>query len=233
VIAKESFPVMGRATTGTWEHIVGDGSLRKGDTKLEQLAVNSGSTSQQIGAIHFPNQSDDGWGDGFSTRFTRTAFPSPEGSKSGAMPSDDGAGLNEAEPEVPIIPDLGKPRPQSPVDESEPRSVGIPAQDQQLVAQSQVLEKQVAARFQSGHDQTDEDDKPMDHAAEDSGKCVGSPAFSDGTDFLPMTGVDPLRSDVRWLARATDAMLEHWRKKNARKTTKSEADAAPLLGPQS
>jgi hypothetical protein len=55
VMAKESFPVVGRATTGAWDHIVGDGSWREGDPELDQLAVNSGSTPQWIGAIHFPN----------------------------------------------------------------------------------------------------------------------------------------------------------------------------------
>ncbi len=70
------------------------------------------------------------------------------------MPSDDGAGVNEAEPGFPTIPDLGEPRPQSAVDWSQPRTVGTPAQDQQLVAQSQVLQQQVPAGFQPGHDQT-------------------------------------------------------------------------------
>jgi hypothetical protein len=44
--------------------------LRDGDAELAQLALNSGSISQRIGAVHFPNQSDDSWGDGFSTGFT-------------------------------------------------------------------------------------------------------------------------------------------------------------------
>ena len=44
VIAQESFPVLGWRAMGTRDHIVGDGSLRDGNTELEQLAVNSGST---------------------------------------------------------------------------------------------------------------------------------------------------------------------------------------------
>ena len=70
------------------------------------------------------------------------------------MPSDDGAGLNQAEPDFPTIPDLREPRPQGPVNGSQPWPVGTPAQNQQLVAQSQVLQEQVAAGFQSGQDQT-------------------------------------------------------------------------------
>ena len=92
VIAKESFPVVGRTASSMRNHIVGDGSLREGDAELEQLAVNSGSTPQWIGAIHFPYQSDNGWGNRFSTRFARPAFPSPEESKLQSIASDDGAG---------------------------------------------------------------------------------------------------------------------------------------------
>jgi competence protein ComGC len=83
----------------------------------------------------------------------------------------------------PPIPGLSEPRPQGSVDGSKPWPVGTSVQNQQLVAQSQVLQQQVAAGFQSGHDQTDQDDQPRDHAAEDSGKCVGSPAFSAGWSF--------------------------------------------------
>jgi len=116
-------------TTGC-DHIVGDGSLREGDAELEQLAVNSGSAPQRIGAIHFPNQSDDGWGDGFSTCFARTVFPSPEETKPCSMPADDGAGLNQAKPAFRTIPDLGEPRPRGPIDWSQPWLAGTPAQDQ-------------------------------------------------------------------------------------------------------
>ena len=36
--------------------------------------------------------------------------------------------------------------------------------------------------------------------------------------FFAFATLEPLRADVKWLSRATDAMLEHWRKKNAQKT---------------
>jgi hypothetical protein len=50
--------------------------------------------------------------------------------------------------------DLREPRPQGPVDGSQPWSVGTPAQNQQLVSQRQILQEQVAAGFHSGQDQT-------------------------------------------------------------------------------
>jgi hypothetical protein len=70
------------------------------------------------------------------------------------MLADDGAGLNQGEADFSTIPDLKKPRPQGPVEGSQPWSVETSAQNQQLVAQSQVLQEQVAAGIQSGQDQT-------------------------------------------------------------------------------
>ena len=40
--------------------------------------------------------------------------------------------------------------------------------------------------------------------------------------FFPAATVEELRKDVKWLGRATDVIMEHWRGKNARKTTRSE-----------
>jgi hypothetical protein len=57
-------------------------------------------------------------------------------------------------------------------------------------------------------------------------KPLGHPA-DNAVKFFALATVEPLRTDVRWLARATDAMLEHWRKKNARKT-ETETVAAVL-----
>ena len=196
VIAQESLPVVGRATTGAWDHIIGDGSLRDGNTELEQLAVNSGRTPQRIGAVHLPNQSDDGWRNGFPASFARPAFPAPEESKPGAMPSDDGAGLNQAEPDFPPTPGMGEPGPQGSVHRPQPWLVGISDQHQELVTEGQILEKQISTRFQSSYGQTEQDTQPSDHVTDDSLKRLGSPAFSDQTEFLPTTGrkPDPARS---------------------------------------
>ena|SRR2546425_8597371 len=47
-------------------------------------------------------------------------------------------------------------------------------------------------------------------------KPLGHPA--DGTvKFFGFVSLEELRKDPKWLARATDTMIEHWRKKNARK----------------
>jgi hypothetical protein len=44
--------------------------------------------------------------------------------------------------------------------------------------------------------------------------------------FFPAATVEELRKDVKWLGRATDVIMEHWRDKNARKTS-GEATVSP------
>jgi len=52
-------------------------------------------------------------------------------------------------------------------------------------------------------------------------KPLGHPA-DNTVKFFALAAVEPLRADVKWLSRATDAMLEYWRRKNARKTSAPE-----------
>lgn len=47
-------------------------------------------------------------------------------------------------------------------------------------------------------------------------KPLGHPAAS-GSKFFPFVALEELRKDARWLARATDCIVEHWREKNARR----------------
>jgi hypothetical protein len=52
-------------------------------------------------------------------------------------------------------------------------------------------------------------------------KALGHPA--DGAiKFFAFVVLQELRSDPKWLARATDTIMEHWRGKNARKSKNSE-----------
>ena len=55
-------------------------------------------------------------------------------------------------------------------------------------------------------------------------KPLGHPA-DNAVKFFALAAVELLRGDVKWLSRATDVMLEHWRKKNARK---AEAEYVPV-----
>jgi hypothetical protein len=51
-------------------------------------------------------------------------------------------------------------------------------------------------------------------------KPLGHPA-DNAVKFFAWVALEPLRSDTKWLSRATDTMLDHWRTKNARKTAES------------
>jgi hypothetical protein len=56
-------------------------------------------------------------------------------------------------------------------------------------------------------------------------KPLGRPPLN-GTKYFAAVTLQELRSDVKWLARASDAIVEYWRFKNARKT---DASAKPLV----
>ena len=52
-------------------------------------------------------------------------------------------------------------------------------------------------------------------------KPLGHPR-DNAVRFFAFVTLQELRTDPKWLARATDTMIEHWRDKNARKTKKGE-----------
>jgi len=45
-------------------------------------------------------------------------------------------------------------------------------------------------------------------------KPLGRPPMS-GSKFFAMADVQSLRNDTRWLAKASDAIVNHWKRKNA------------------
>ena len=56
-------------------------------------------------------------------------------------------------------------------------------------------------------------------------KPLGHPVPNTMKWFAAAT-IEELRHDVKWLSRATDAMMEYWREKNARKTGAGEFASA-------
>lgn len=54
-------------------------------------------------------------------------------------------------------------------------------------------------------------------------KPLGHPG-DNAVKFFAFAALEPLRSDVKWLSRATDTMLEHWRVKNSRKASALETE---------
>jgi hypothetical protein len=56
-------------------------------------------------------------------------------------------------------------------------------------------------------------------------KPLGRPP-ANGTKYFATATLEELRRDMKWLARTSDVIVEHWRFKNARKT---DADTRPLV----
>ena len=54
---------------------------------------------------------------------------------------------------------------------------------------------------------------------------LGRPTAS-GSKFFATVELQNLRSDTRWLARASDAIVSHWRNKNAGRRSKGGPQAA-------
>lgn len=52
-------------------------------------------------------------------------------------------------------------------------------------------------------------------------KPLGHPVQST-VRFFALVDLDERRNDVKWLARATDAMMNHWRSKNAKRLKNGE-----------
>jgi hypothetical protein len=69
------------------------------------------------------------------------------------------------------------------------RSVGIPAQNQELVTQSDIL-KQIAPGLEDSSDEPDHETKRAEHTAEALGKTVRRRAFCYRMELLPTIGVD-------------------------------------------
>lgn len=53
-------------------------------------------------------------------------------------------------------------------------------------------------------------------------KPLGHPPLH-GTKYFASTTVEQLRSDLKWLSRASDAIVEHWRRKNKGQDTEHSA----------
>jgi hypothetical protein len=60
-------------------------------------------------------------------------------------------------------------------------------------------------------------------------KPLGHPPHT-GTKYFATATLEPLRTDLKWLARASDAIVNHWQNKNGRKATE-ESEQIPTPRP--
>ena len=49
--------------------------------------------------------------------------------------------------------------------------------------------------------------------------------------YFAANTVEAMRSDVKWLSRATDAIMEHWRMKSARRSVSLRGESVSLQKP--
>src|ERR1035437_5408765 len=117
------------------------------------------------------------------------ALPFPEETKTLPMPVDDSIRLDEPKGSPPAAPSTREPSPEGTVQQSQARSLGVPAQDQELVTQGCILEKQIAPRFQDGCGEAKHQTKPAMHTVGDSTISCRSRAFSMRMELLPTTGL--------------------------------------------
>jgi len=150
VIAKESLLVGRNGPTRASCPVFGDGSVGDSKAEVEQFAVDAGSAPQRIGAAHLPDQVDGVRADRLAPRFTRLALPTPEELEPRAIPMNDRARLNEAEPDLPIRPGLREPSPEGTVQRGHARAFVGAAEDQELVPQSEVFEEEIPAGIEPG-----------------------------------------------------------------------------------
>ena len=60
-------------------------------------------------------------------------------------------------------------------------------------------------------------------------KPLGNPP-ANGQKYFASAVIEELRSDTKWLARASDAIYRHWREKNTRKRRPDEHGNWPSIG---
>ena len=145
MIAQKCLPVGRGGATRARDHVFGDGSLGDLEAELEQFAVDPGSAPPGIGVAHLPDELDGAWADRLATRLARSAFQAPEEPEPGTVPLEDRAQLNQAEPGLPIGARLREPRPEGAVQRGQARAFVGAAEDQGLLAQSEVLQEQIPA----------------------------------------------------------------------------------------
>src|SRR5262247_1245727 len=90
--AQEGRPTLTRSS-GTFDHVLGDGRFSDRDAELEQFAMDPRRTPQPVGPAHLPDQIADLLGD----RRPATAGPrppAPERLEAASMPADHGVRID-------------------------------------------------------------------------------------------------------------------------------------------
>ena len=133
--------------------ILGDGGLGNGDAQLRQLAMHAGSSPERVGPAHVPYQLTYFGSDAWSSGPTPSALPSPISSEPTTVPADDRLRFHDDEDALPVSPDSAQQHPKLAVDIREPLPFHRTAEDDELLAKSDILESQLATSLE-GRDES-------------------------------------------------------------------------------
>ncbi len=219
VVAQEGGPGLAAGTTWLAHHIFANGSLGHANPQLEQFAMDTRSAPEGVGSGHLPNEIDGRGSHALAPGFRSPALPAPEQAKALPMPAYHRVWLDQSQDTSPLAPRPRKPDPEDTIRRFPSRSLGVPAQDQELVPQRRVLQDQIPAGLEVGDGQTKRKTQPATHPPRVSTKPVRNRDFSGRMELLPTTPHHYL-AEMR-LARARDLLAQ---------TTLSTKDVALRVG---
>ena len=130
----------------------------------------SGASWSTVGSGHLPDEIDRRGSDALSAGFPRPTLPAPEQTKALPVPVDHRVRLDQSNRLAPPTPNPREPNPENAIDRVESSSLGLSAQDQELVTQGNILQEQITPRFDSCSGETNHETKPPEHAPQSSRK---------------------------------------------------------------
>src|SRR5256886_7708738 len=107
--------------------------------------MNARRAPEGIGEGHGADELGELQIDGRTTGSTSPRLPVPERAEALPVPANHGLRLNDMERFAPPYPPLREPHPEDPVEETDPRSLGVAAEQGELLSQRQVLKNEVGA----------------------------------------------------------------------------------------
>src|SRR5256885_5420347 len=110
--------------------------------------MNARRAPERIGEGHGADELGDLRIDGRATGSTASRLPVPERAEAQSVPANHGLRLNDMERFAPPYPPLREPHPEDAVEETDPRSLGVAAEQGELLSQRQVLKNEVGAGLQ-------------------------------------------------------------------------------------
>src|SRR5450432_2544530 len=150
VVVEEGAPGLGGRLARLGRHEAGHASLADVDAELEQLSVNPRRAPSQVGFGHLADESSGLLGDAAIGRAAGVRLPSPEKAKTGAVPADHGVWLDDDQDIGPARPEAGKDQPERAVAVPKAGAARCAPQVRQLLAQSQVLDRQIHVGTEGG-----------------------------------------------------------------------------------